>query len=55
MSKAKLGSGSHFKALKSKLSHKKGIYDPGGLAAAIGRKKLGTKRFNKLAHKKCCK
>lgn len=32
-----------FKKLKGKLSHEKGVKDPGGLAAAIGRKKFGAK------------
>lgn len=47
--KGKLGSGMRFKSLKKALSHKKGIYSPGGLAAKIGRKKYGKKRFQKLA------
>lgn len=48
--KAKLGSGARFKALKAKLS-KKGIRNPGALAASIGRKKYGKARFQKLAAK----
>lgn len=47
--KAKLGMGSRFKALKSKLGHEKGVTDPGALAASIGRKKLGFSRFQHLA------
>lgn len=48
--KAKLGSGARFKALSKKLA-KKGVKDPKALAAAIGRKKFGKKRFQKLAAK----
>lgn len=46
--KARLGSGKRFKSLKKKLS-RKGIRNPGALAASIGRKKLGKSRFQKLA------
>jgi hypothetical protein len=46
--KAKLGSGARFKALKAKLA-RKGVRSPGGLAAYIGRKKYGKKRFQALA------
>lgn len=46
--KPKLGSGKRFKQLKSKLA-KKGASNPGALAAFIGRKKYGKKRFQKLA------
>jgi hypothetical protein len=42
MRKAKLGTGARFKALR-----RKGI--SAGLAAYIGRKKYGKKRFAKLA------
>lgn len=48
MAKPKLGSGARFKSLTKKLS-KKGIRNPKALAAAIGRKKYGKKRFQKLA------
>jgi hypothetical protein len=48
-SKAKLGSGGRFKALERKLAHEKGIRNPGALAAAIGRKKYGKKRYGKLS------
>ena len=47
--KPKLGSGKRFAALKKKLSHEKGVTNPGALAAAIGRKKFGKKHFQKLA------
>lgn len=46
--KAKLGSGARFKALKSKLA-KKGVRDPGALAASIGRKKYGASKMAKWA------
>ncbi len=48
--KAKLGSGGRFKALKAKLS-KKGIKNPGALAASIGRKKYGASMMAKWAAK----
>jgi hypothetical protein len=44
----KLGGGGRFKALTKKLSHK-GVRDPKAVAAAIGRKKLGKKKFQALA------
>jgi hypothetical protein len=46
--KPKLGSGGRFKQLVSKL---KGAKDPKALAAYIGRKKYGKKRFQELAAK----
>ncbi len=49
MAKAKPGSGARFSALKSKLGHRKGVSNPGALAAYIGRKKYGAKRFAKLS------
>jgi hypothetical protein len=57
--KPKLGSGKRFAALKSKLG-KKGASNPGALAAFIGRKKFGAKKFAKLSaggkkHKVMCK
>lgn len=48
MSKPKLGSGGRFKALKRKLAAK-GAGNPGGLAAAIGRKKYGKAAFQRMA------
>ncbi len=48
--KPKLGSGARFKALKGKLA-RKGVKDPAALAASIGRKKYGKKKFQKLAAK----
>ena len=47
--KAKLGSGKRFKALTKKL---KGAKNPKALAASIGRKKYGVKKFAKLAKKR---
>ena len=49
--KPKLGSGKRFSSLKRKLSGRKGVRNPGALAAAIGRKKYGKKRFAKLSAK----
>lgn len=46
--KPKLGSGKRFKTLKGKLS-RKGVKNPGALAASIGRKKYGKAKFQKLA------
>lgn len=48
--KPKLGTGERFAKLKGKLA-KKGVKDPGALAAWIGRKKLGKGKFQKLAAK----
>lgn len=48
--KAKLGSGARFKALTKKLT-RKGATNPGALAAFIGRKKFGAKRFAQLSAK----
>lgn len=50
MAKPKLGSGARFKALSSKLAAK-GAKDPDALAASIGRKKYGKKKFAKLSAK----
>jgi hypothetical protein len=45
----RLGGGGQFERLKDKLAKKKGIYDPAGLAAKIGREKLGKSEFQHLA------
>ena len=50
-SKAKPGSGGRFKALTRKLKNKKGVKDPEGLAAALGRAKWGKGRFQQMAAK----
>tara|TARA_R100000773_G_C4165411_1_gene81400 strand:- start:31 stop:198 length:168 start_codon:yes stop_codon:yes gene_type:complete len=49
-SKPKLGSGKRFKQLTAKL-RKKGVKNPKALAAYIGRKKYGKKKFQQLAAK----
>jgi len=41
------GQGGRFKKLKGELSKRKGVTDPGGLAAFIGRKKYGDKQMGK--------
>jgi hypothetical protein len=46
----KLGSGKRFKKLTKNLK-KKGAKNPKALAAFIGRKKYGKKKFQKLAAK----
>lgn len=48
MAKPKLGSGKRFSNLENSLA-KKGASNPGALAAWIGRKKYGKKRFQKLS------
>jgi len=50
MAKPNLGSGKRFAALKRSLS-RRGVRNPGALAASIGRKKYGAKRFAKLSAK----
>ena len=47
--KAPLGSGGRFAALKAKLATRGDVRDPGAVAAAIGRKKFGKKKFQVLA------
>ncbi len=44
-----VGGGGRFAKLKGKLANKPGIYDPGALAAKIGRKKYGKESFQKMA------
>lgn len=46
----KVGGGGRFQKLKNKLA-KKGVKNPAALAASIGRKKYGAKKFNKMAAK----
>jgi hypothetical protein len=48
--KPKLGSGKRFKKLSAKLK-KQGVKNPKALAAAIGRKKYGKAKFQKMAAK----
>lgn len=52
MAKARLGSGKRFAALTKSLDHRKGVHDPKALAAYIGRKKFGSKKFAKLSQHK---
>jgi len=49
--KPKLGTGQRFKELSSKLK-KKGAKDPKALAAWIGRKKYGSKKFATLSKRR---
>jgi len=49
--KAKLGEGGRFAALKQTLAHRPGVTNPGALAASIGRKKYGRATFQMLAVK----
>ena len=51
MGKARLGSGARFAALKRKLGARKGVTNPGALAAYIGRKKYGASKMAKLSAK----
>lgn len=52
MSKSmKPGGRGRFAKLKSELSHKSGIRDPGAVAAAIGRKKYGPKKMAQFSAK----
>lgn len=46
----KPGGGGRFAKLKSKLA-RKGVRNPGAVAAAIGRKKYGKKKFQAMAVK----
>jgi hypothetical protein len=49
--KPKLGSGGRFKALKAKLAKKKGVTNPGALAAWIGARKYSRKKMTAWAAK----
>ena len=48
---APLGTGERFAALTKQLSSKGNVSDAPALAAAIGRKKFGKSRFQKMAAK----
>jgi len=48
--KPKLGTGERFAALEGQL-RKKSVRDPAALAASIGRKKYGKKKFQSMAAK----
>ena len=45
---AKLGSGQRFSALTQQLAQRPGVRNPAALAAYIGRRKYGSKRFANL-------
>jgi len=47
--KPKLGSGTRFKKLTRSLSRTKGIKSPKRLAAWIGRRRYGTRKFSSLS------
>lgn len=49
MAKPKLGSGARFKKLETKIAQNPKIENPAAVAASIGRKKYGKKRFQKIA------
>lgn len=49
MDKPPLGSGGRFKALEGKLAGRKGVTNPGALAAYVGRLKYGAKRMASMA------
>lgn len=46
---APVGEGGRFAALKRKLGRREDVEDPGALAAYIGRRKYGKKRFQRMA------
>lgn len=49
--KPPIGTGQRFASLRNKIASKGNVSDPGAVAAAIGRKKYGKKRFAKLSAK----
>jgi hypothetical protein len=49
MAKAKLGSGSRFKALVNKLKKEDKVQDAKSIAAAVGRKKYSDAKMNQMA------
>ena len=51
MAKSKLGTGQRFSALTQQLASKPGVTNPAALAASIGRKKYGKKKFAQLGAK----
>lgn len=51
MKSMKLGGGGRFQKLEGKLSHRKDVRSPGGLAGFIGREKYGAKKMSAMAHK----
>ncbi len=51
MSQPKLGTGERFSRLKSQLSERPGVKNPGALAAYIGQKKYGKGKMEAMAQK----
>jgi len=49
MKRTKPGTGARFKSLVQKLKQKGGVTNPEAVAAAIGRKKYGSKKFQQMA------
>lgn len=49
MSNMRLGGGGRFEALKEKLASEPGVRNPGGLAAAIGRRVYGKEKMAAMA------
>jgi hypothetical protein len=47
----KPGGGGRFKKLEGQLEHKKGVTNPAGLAAYIGRRKYGAKKMAEFSAK----
>ena len=47
----KLGGGGRFQKLTQEISKEPGVTNPKAVAAAIGRKKYGKSRFQKMAQK----
>lgn len=47
----KLGTGARFAKLEKSIAARGGVSNPAAVAAAIGRKKYGTKKFQQLAVK----
>lgn len=47
--KPKLGSGARFKALEKKIAARGNVSNPAAVAASIGRKKYGKKKFQALS------
>lgn len=47
--KGKLGTGARFKRLEASIAKRGGVSNPAAVAASIGRKKYGAKKFAKLS------
>lgn len=45
----KLGGGGRFERLKDKIAARGGVSNPAAVAAAIGRRKYGASRFQRMA------